>query len=236
MILKTKLVANEVYIDNFLSINFVSLIYKYIRKYFHKSIRIILATSLATSLFFNFLFLQNVRAQSDDEAQILPSMTVFAKRGPDNKLVETFEVEWHESNDPTIKKEFDGTYTAGHSTKPYALKSLISSLGSPAVNLDIRYAKNSVSLTADGSSALTKLIDALSSLDEGTSVRLTPINKPDQVNKSITQRRFDSLKAALMQSLGIDLKIMPSKRFNPRDSKLKQANYWRIQVQREPRA
>ena len=90
-------------------------------------------------------------------------------------------------------------------------------------------------MTADGSSALTKLIDALSSLDEGTSVRLTPINKPDQVNKSITQRRFDSLKAALMQSLGIDLKIMPSKRFNPRDSKLKQVNYWRIQVQREPR-
>lgn len=198
-------------------------------KPYRHSIRVV----LVASLLLNSLFVQSIRAETEKALRVLPPMTVFVTRRPDKTVVQRSEVEWHLSNDPTIIIESDGTYTAGDTTKPYSLKSLIESTGSPAVNLNISYAKNSISMTADGRLVLSTLIEALDHLDEGTTIQLTPINSPVQESKSITQRRVNSLRDILQRSKGINLKIMPSKTLKTTTPKSKQTNYWRIRIRRE---
>ena len=191
-----------------------------------------ICVKLTTSLFFSLLFSHSICAETEETARVLPSVTVFATKGPDNKVAYRSEVEWHLSNDPTITRAQDGTYTAGDTTQPYSLKSLIVSLGSPAVNFNISYAKNSTSMTADGRSVFSTLIEALVLLDEGTTVLLTP-NTSSQSNKSITQRRVDFIRETLVNSNGINLKVTPSKTLKSTGSKSKQNNQLQILIQRK---
>lgn len=169
-----------------------------------------------------------------EEVRILPPITVFATRKPDNTFVQRSEVEWHKSNDSTITKEVDGTYTARDTTNSYSLKSLIVSLGSPAVSIDISYAANSTSMTADGRLALATLIKSLGYLDKGTKIHLTPVNKPYQTGKTITRHRVKMLRETLtQQNRDIDFKFMPSKTLTGVASKSKRSDLWRIQIQRK---
>lgn len=191
-----------------------------------------ISVKLTTSLFLSLLFSHSICAETEEAARVLPSVTVFASRNSDNKVVYRSEVEWHLSNDPTITRAQDGTYTAGDTTKPYSLKSLFVSLGSPAVNFNISYAKNSTSMTADGRSVFSTLIEALVLLDEGTTVLLTP-NTSSQSNKTIMQRRVDSLRETLVNSKGINLEVTPSKTLKTTNKKSKRDNYLQILIQRK---
>ena len=190
-------------------------------KCFFKSIRVIFV------LFLNCIFSLVVHAQQE---QVLPTVTVIGSKGDGDSITQRSTVEWLESNDPTIVKESDGSYTVGATTDPYSLKSLILASGNPSVNIDLSYAKNSVSMTADGRSALATLLESLRYLGEGShQIQLTPLNTPKQADKSITQRRVDSLKA-IIQNRGINLKVASSKILYGVDSKSKQTNNWRIRI------
>jgi len=183
---------------------------------------------LTAAFFSSLVFVSSAVRAQDEEVRVLPSVTVFATRGPDNEVTQRSEVEWDTSNDSTIKKESDGVYTVGDTTNPYSVKSLILSLGSPEVNFDIKFAKNSATMTADGRSMLSTLIDTLGHLDEGTTISLTPVNSAIQNSKNITQRRFDSLRGALLRNKKINVKFLPSE-IKGSKSKLDE---WRIKVKR----
>jgi len=160
-------------------------------------------------------------------------MTVFATRKPDNTFVQNSEVEWDGSADSSITIEADGSYTAKSTTNPYSLKSLIASLGSPAVNIDISYAVNSISMTADGRSALATLVESLGYLDSGTKIRLTPVWTRESVTLKLTQRRIEVLSKALTRDTDVDVRVTSSKVLSGAASNARRSDIWRIQIQRE---
>lgn len=191
-------------------------------KYFRKKLRVIIIGSLLSSC----VVLQGIRA----EEQVLPEMTVIAIKGDEGNIIQRSSVEWSESNDPSIVKEADGSYTVGATTNPYSLRSLMVSSGSPVVNVDLSYAQNSTSMSADGRSALQTLLESLSHFEEKVHIHLRPINTPYQADKAITQRRIDSLRA-IFQNRGINLKIVSAKIVSQTSLQSKRLNHWRVQVQ-----
>jgi len=180
------------------------------------------------------LFVVSSPLRAEDQVErVLPSMTVFATRKPDNTFVQNSEVEWDGSADSSITIEADGSYTAKSTTNPYSLKSLIASLGSPAVNIDISYAVNSISMTADGRSALATLVESLGYLDSGTKIRLTPVWTRESVTLKLTQRRIEVLSKALTRDTDVDVRVTSSKVLSGAASNARRPDIWRIQIQRE---
>ena len=201
-------------------IDFVTIFQQYSRIVHFNTIAI-------TSLLLGF----SVSLQAE-EARVLAGITVIASSNADNTFTQRGEVKWQKNDDPTIKKERDGTYTAGDTTNSYSLKSLLVSLGSPAVNIDLSYARNSVSMTADGRAILKTLQESLEHLEEGTTIRLALINKPHQIGKDVTKRRAEILRNTLSNNPNIKLKLAPNKRFSGKAPK-SASDLWRIQIQRE---
>jgi len=64
-------------------------------------------------LFCNLIVVSSMGSVQADEVRVLPSITVYASRSPDNDVIQRSEVEWNIANDPSIKKESDGVYTVG---------------------------------------------------------------------------------------------------------------------------
>jgi len=190
---------------------------------------VLIMAHLPTTL---FVISSPLRAE-DQVERVLPSMTVFATRKSDNTFAQNSEVEWDSSADSSIKIEADGSYTAKSTTNPYSLKSLIASLGSPRVNIDISYAVNSVSMTADGRSALATLIESLSYLDSGTKIRLTPARERESATRKLTQRRIDVLSKTLARDTNVDVHVTSSKVLSDATSDTRRSDIWRIQIQRD---
>lgn len=169
-------------------------------------------------------------------------MTVFGIKKADETYTQISEVEWHQSDDESVAKESDGSYTVKSTTNSYSLKKLMVSLGRPVVNVDLRYAKHSSSMTADGDLTFNKLIEALGYLDKGARVQLTPIVESSSSSaRSLMQRRLVEIQRSLLASLDIDLVVKPSK---VRQQKVQKQNthkatkgkvmgsdLWRIEVQ-----
>ena len=197
-----------------------------------KSIGIVLSTTL-----FLFLFLLPVGLLQADEQEslVLPSMTVFANKKSDNTFTQRSEVAWVDANDPTIVHESDGTYTAKSTTNSYSLKTLLAALGSPTVNVDLNYASNSVSLTADGNRMLGTLVESFDYLSsDGAVVKLTPtLGTSEKASKKIMLRRLEVLVNTLATSTQVKLKVMPAKLLSGGTEKHRLSEAWRIHISRD---
>ena len=182
-------------------------------------------------IFFGFSFSGATSLASESETiVVLPSITVIGIQKSDNTFTQVSEVEWDESNDRSVVKERDGSFTAKSTTNPYNLKSLIVSLGSPLVNLDIRYAKRSSSMTADGRLVFNKLVEALEYLDEGTRLELIPTrDASSKSNDALMQRRLDELLRLISSKNNIGVEVKPSQinRTLP-ESTVGTSDLWRI--------
>lgn len=177
---------------------------------------------------------------SDPEAgAVVPSMTVFGIKKADDTYTQISEVEWHQSNDESIAKESDGSYTVKSTTNSYSLKKLMVSLGRPVVNVDLRYAKRSSSMTAEGDLTFKKLVEALGYLDDGARIHLTPIvDGSSSAARVLMQRRLEELLRSIEVELEVNIIVKPYKVRNQnaeKSSKIKAgtSDLWRIRVQQQ---
>jgi len=176
-------------------------------------------------------------ADESEAAMVLPSMTVFGIKKADDTYTQVSEVEWHYSNDKSIVKESDGSYTVKTTTNPYSLQKLMVSLGRPVVKIDLRYAKRSSSMTADGDSTFNKLVDALKHLGGGARVELTPtVDGASSGARALMQRRLEELVRSVRAELDVDIIVKPHKvqySKSKRSSKAKVSTFdlWRIRIQ-----
>lgn len=173
------------------------------------------------------------------EATVVPPMTVFGIKKDDDTYTQISEVEWHQSNDKSIAKESDSSYTVRSTTNSYSLKKLMVSLGRPVVNVDLRYAKHSSSMTAEGGLTFKKLIEALGYLDDGARIHLTPmVDSSSSAARVLMQRRLDELLRAIQGELDVDIVVKPYKIRSQGDGKLSKiksgtSDLWRIRVQQQ---
>lgn len=164
---------------------------------------------------------------------VLPSMTVFGIRNSDNTFSQKSEVAWHDGNDPTIFRQTDGSYTAKSTTNPFSLKSLLASLGQPTLNVDLAYAPNSASMTAEGNLMLNTLLESFKYLNDDSSLQLTPtIAGSEQSNRRIMQRRLEVLSETLAMKAQVDIQLMPAKVLTTEAPKFGGFETWRIQIRR----
>ena len=181
-----------------------------------------------------FLFMANASSATEESSEtVLPSMTVFATKQPDNTFTQTSEVAWDIKNDPTITLEADGEYTAKSTTNSYSLKSLIVSLGRPTINIDIGYALNSVSMTAGGRSTLATLIESLRYLESGATLKLTYADALEAASKGVIQRRVDALREVLDRETHVKVNVISGKGLLDVAPTTKHSDVWRIQIRRE---
>ena len=169
-------------------------------------------------------------ASESEGSVVLPSITVFGIKKSDDTFVQVSEVEWGEFDDKSVTKENDGSYTARSTTNAYDLKSLIVSLGSPIVNIDISYAKRSSSMTADGRLIFNNLVEALRHLDDGTRLEITP-TRDNSNTKDIMQRRLDELLRLISDRHDIAVVVKPSlsnQAYQPSSSG--RSDLWRIKL------
>jgi len=163
----------------------------------------------------------------------LPPITVFAKRS-NNSVSESSAVAWQNANDSTIIRENDGSYTASSVTNSYSIMAFLASQGRPTLNIDIGYAANSVSMTAEGHLIVNTLVEGLAYFDEGVSLELTPILKnTQQTTKTAMARRLEILRKELERNETLELKIMPpSNRAIGAVKSATQSDIWRIKIRR----
>ncbi len=177
---------------------------------------------------------------SDSEAgTVVPSMTVFGIKKADDSYTQISEVEWHQSNDESIAKESDGSYTVKSTTNSYSLKKLMGSLGRPLVNIDLRYAKRSSSMTADGDLTFKKLVEALGYLDDGARIHLIPIvDDSSSAARVLMERRLEELLRSIKVELEVNLIVKPYEVRNrnaskPGKVKTGTSDLWRIKIQQQ---
>ncbi len=176
----------------------------------------------------------------DSEAEtVVPPMTVFGIKKADDTYTQISEVEWHQSNDESITKESDGSYTVKSTTNSYSLKKLMISLGRPVVNVDLRYAKRSSSMTAEGDLIFKKLVEALGYLDEGASIHLTPIvDGSSSGARVLMQRRLEELLRSIRVELDVNITVKPHKVRHQNTEKSRKissgtSDLWRIKIQQQ---
>jgi len=177
---------------------------------------------------------------SDPEAEtVVPPMTVFGIKKADDTYTQISEIEWHQSNDKSITKESDGSYTVKSTTNSYSLKKLMISLGRPVVNVDLRYAKRSSSMTAEGRLIFKKLVEAIGYLDDGARIHLTPIvDGSNSAARVLMQRRLDELLRSIQVKLDVNIIVKPHKVRNKNAEQSSKINsgtsdLWRIKIQQQ---
>lgn len=177
---------------------------------------------------------------SDSEVEtVVPSMTVFGIKEDDDSYTQISEIEWHQSNDKSITKESDGSYTVKSTTNSYSLKKLMISLGRPVVNVDLKYAKRSSSMTAEGGLFFKKLVEALGYLDDGARVNLTPVvDGSSSAARALMQRRLDELLRSIQAELDVKVTVKPHKVRNQNTQKSSKigtatSDLWRIRIQQQ---
>ncbi len=191
-----------------------------------------LVTVLTYVMVLFWLPYENVLAEQQSGA-VLPPMTVFGIRNSDNTFSQKSEVAWHDDNDPTIVRQTDGSYTAKSTTNPFNLTSLLASLGQPTLNIDLAYAPNSASMTAEGNLMLNTLLESFKYLSEDSSLQLTPtIAGSEQSSRRIMQRRLEVLSKTLAMNAQVDIKLLPAKVVAIKAPKLGGFETWRIQIRR----
>lgn len=196
----------------------------------NRTIRIL--SPAAVFLFTFFAAANMVMAQAEATIE-LPPITVFAKKQADNSYVQTVAVAWQDANDPTIVRQKDDTYTASSTTNSYSIMAFLASDGRPALNIDIAYATNSVSMTAEGSSIVTTLIEGLAYFDQGVSLELTPFfNNAERASRIAMQRRLEILRKSLERNERVKLKIVPPKNVASGAKAATQSDVWRVQIRR----
>ncbi len=182
---------------------------------------------------------QLVLANDSEGETVVPPMTVFGIKKADDTYTQISEIEWHQSNDKSISKESDGSYTVKSTTNSYSLKKLMISLGRPMVNVDLRYAKRSSSMTAEGNLTFKKLVEALGYLDEGARIHLTPIvDGSSSAARVLMQRRLEELLRSIQLELDVNLVVKPHKVRNQNAEKPSKINsgtsdLWRIKIQQQ---
>lgn len=196
-------------------------------------ISLILTQAVSVILMLSLIPICTALAQEQAIVEI-PSMTVFGIKKPDNSFTQFSEVEWHPSNDPTIVGEKDGSYTANSTTNSYSLKNLLEALGRPTVNIDLAYARNSVSMTAEGSLMLDTLHHAFRYLDNDITLELTPtVSGSDASSQKMTQRRLEVLLKSVERAANVSIKVLPAKVAKHQQKQPSSLDLWRVRIQRQ---